>query len=263
MTKISLIVGIVLALATAWMLNQYVNEVEQAQVGASYLKLKPNVSLAAGDVLRGDHLETIEIPERFSSLSALAIKNTADSRAWLVGRRASSDVAAGSLLRLEDFSDEPAKRFAASIANDMRAMSIRVNVSSAVGYFIEPGSHVDLVGTIRLDTIGKIAVPVPENIRQNIGRDSDISEQLKAKYVTKTILQNIKVLAVGKATTRGSYLGSAQEGYKNITIEVSPIDAEKLIFAQSQLQGDLFVLLRNPEDSRVQELPVVNWKDLN
>ena len=263
MNRILLIIGIVLGVITAWLLFSYTSNLERSQVSAPFIRLNPSINLSTGDILLAEHVDSVSLPEKFSSLASFAIPDTLDNRSWIVDKRVSKDVKAGSLLQYDFFSDEPETRFSATIEKDKRAMTIPVSTSSAVSYFVEPGSRVDLVGTLQLELSQDIEVPVPSSIRDNFDSDTASVPQLLSRSVTKTILQNIKVLAVGRATTRGSYLGVADEGYGTITIEVTPLQAEKLIFAMSNIVSELVVLLRNPADDSVSDIPVVNWKDLN
>ena len=263
MNKILLIVGIMLGVVTAWLLYSYTSQLERAQISAPFIKLSSTVSLSTGDVLDANHLDSVSLPEKFSSLASFAVPDTPDNRSWIIGKRVNKDIKAGSLLQYDFFSDEPETRFSATIEENKRAMTIPVSPSSAVSYFVEPGSSVDLVGTLRLELSKDIEVPIPSNIRENIGSQATTAPHIISRSITKTLLQNVKVLAVGRATTRGSYLGVVEEGYRTITIEVTPYQAEKLIFAMSNVLSELVILLRNPADTSVEDVPIVNWKDLN
>lgn len=264
MNKILLIIGLVLGVITAWLLYGYTSKLERAQVSAPFLKLNTSVSLSNGDILERSHIDSVPLPEKYADLASFAVPDTSDNRNWIIGKKVNKDIKAGSLLQYDFFSDEPEKRFAATIEENKRAMTIPVSPSSAVSYFVEPGSRVDLVGTLRLDLTEDISVAMPSSIGKDIGSTGNANgPQLISRSVTKTLLQNIKVLAVGRATTRGSYLGVAEDGYRTITIEVSPYQAEQLIFAMSNILSELIVLLRNPADEAIEEVPVVNWKDLN
>jgi len=101
----------------------------------------------------------------------------------------------------------------------MRAASVEVNQVSGVSGFILPGDRVDLLVTMDPRT-----------------GDSEYA-------VTRTILQNIEVLAAGQKTQ--------QENNKPITVQavtllVDPIGAEQLALARHE--GEISLALRNPED---------------
>jgi len=99
-----------------------------------------------------------------------------------------------------------------------RAMGVRVDDVVGVAGFIKPGDRVDVMVTI--------------DPTMNSGR-----------MVTKTILENIKVLAVGTEMIRA---GKDEEAkvVQVITLEVEVEEAEKLGLAS--IQGKLRLALRNP-----------------
>ena len=110
---------------------------------------------------------------------------------------------------------------AAIITPKKRAVAIRVDKTIGVSGFIHPGNRVDILVT--LSSTGKTPVPL-----------------------TKTILENILVLAAGPETeTKGK-----EEKPSNvdvITIEVTPEEAEKVALAASE--GRLQLALRNFSDT--------------
>ena len=125
-------------------------------------------------------------------------------------------------------------------------MTIPVNSITSVGFFIEPGSRVDVLGTME------------EQVPVDIGAGEDNPETVRV--VTKTILQNLHILAVGDATTRGRYLRKDERGYTTVTVEVTPMQAEVLVFAIQHVLGGLTLVLRNPANDDVSEIPNVSWE---
>jgi pilus assembly protein CpaB len=101
----------------------------------------------------------------------------------------------------------------------MRAASVQVNQVSGVSGFVLPGDRVDVLVTV-----------------EPRGGDRD-------ETVTRTILQNVEVLAAGQKTE--------QESNKPITVQavtllVDPRGAEQIALAMHQ--GEISLALRNPED---------------
>lgn len=105
---------------------------------------------------------------------------------------------------------------------NMRAMSVKVDDVIGVAGFIKPADRVDVMVTLELDP-GK-----PEHT------------------VSKTILENVKVLAAGTQMERK---GKDEEPVQVqvITVEVDVDDAEKLALASTQ--GKLRLALRNSLNS--------------
>lgn len=260
MSKWLLIAGCLLGLLTMVLVNVHIHTIESAQKGIALLRLKPSVSLNAGQRVEAAMVQTVEVPERFHSLTNLAIADTQESRAWILGRLVTQDVAAGALLLHEHFADESRKRFAARINKHKRAIAFPVTAASAVNYFVEPGSRVDILGTFEgMNQEQAVLLLAQES---SDAPDTQAFPSRKRTTVTQTLLQNVLVLAVGRAITRGNYLEGNHEGFRTVTVEVSPEDAEKLTFALSQVRGGLTLVLRNPDDQAIETIPQTNWDTL-
>jgi pilus assembly protein CpaB len=103
----------------------------------------------------------------------------------------------------------------------MRAMSIKVNEVTGVAGFVLPGDRVDVVVTVDNTASTRIAV-------------------------TKTILQDIEVLASGaKTETKNNQNVTVQ----TVTMLVDPDGAEKMALAVDQ--GNVHLALRNPVDRSI------------
>ena len=116
---------------------------------------------------------------------------------------------------------------AAYLEPGMRAMAIAVTVESAAGGFILPGDRVDVVLTAETS------------------RNGAAEGSAKSKFVSGTVLQNLKVLAIDQSTRAGddeqAVVGATA------TLEVRPQDAELL--AQAKAEGELSLALRSYADT--------------
>lgn len=247
-----LVIGGILALATVVLLNVYVGRIRASEKAVSVLRLRPGVALAKSQTLGPDMLERMEVPERFRDMLGRAIPATPEATVWLRDRPVTRDVPDGSVLLYEHFEDDPEVRFAARVAEGMRGLSIPVDASSAVSFFVEPGSRVDVLAT--LASVSVEDAPLPGSGRS--------VPRATREVATRTLLQNVRVLAVGRATTRGSYLGHVEEGFGAVTLEVTPLQAEKLVFALEHARRGLTLVLRNPADASTPEIPSVDWSSL-
>lgn len=100
----------------------------------------------------------------------------------------------------------------------MRAASIEVNQVSGVSGFVLPGDRVDVLVTVEPRT--SFANPI-----------------------TKTLLQNIEVLAAGQKTQQKD---GTPLSVQSVTLLVDPPGAEKL--AHAEHEGEIHLVLRNPDD---------------
>ena len=109
------------------------------------------------------------------------------------------------------------------VAHDMRASSVDVKTASSVSGFIIPGDRVDVLVTI--DRLGVTALN---------------------EAITRTILQNVQVLAAGPKTETKDKENKPSE-VQTVTLHVDAEGAQKL--ALGMYEGKIHLTLRNPEDS--------------
>jgi pilus assembly protein CpaB len=107
----------------------------------------------------------------------------------------------------------------ATIAPGYRAVSVSITDVSGVAGLIQPGAHVDVLFT-RPGTM--------------------------AEAITSTILQNVKVLAIGHTVQVGQAVDLKAPKVPVATLVVSPEDAQKLELAKNE--GRISLSLRNPLD---------------
>ncbi|MGH9547435.1 MAG: Flp pilus assembly protein CpaB [Terriglobales bacterium] len=151
----------------------------------------------------------------------------------VVGRGAILPIAKGEFFLPNKLAGENAGSGMPSlIPPGMRAVSVRVNEVIGVAGFVVPGTRVDVLLT---------------------GNPSGAPEQQ-----TTTVLENVAVIATGQKLERNT--AGEPQVTPVITLLVSPDDAQKLTLATSQ--GKIQLALRNPLDTKQQELAAVNTGSL-
>ena len=118
------------------------------------------------------------------------------------------------------------------IEPSMRAMSLNVNDVTGVSGFVLPGDRVDILVTIDNAAGSNVAV-------------------------TKTILQNVEVLAAGAKTENK---GNQHITVQTVTVLVEPGGAEKLALGVDQ--GKVHLALRNPVDHELVDAKSQNTKSM-
>jgi pilus assembly protein CpaB len=118
-------------------------------------------------------------------------------------------------------SREGAAGLPSAIPRGMRAISVKVNDVIGVAGFVEPGSRVDLMVTIR--------------------RRED--------SVTRTVASNVQVMTAGTRQEQKTPVDPKKEAQAAavVTLMVTPADAERIALAQSE--GQIMLVLRNPLDA--------------
>ncbi|MBX4906574.1 MULTISPECIES: RcpC/CpaB family pilus assembly protein [Rhizobium] len=299
-----LIAAVIVGLITGVLLYFWTESVKNEQVAYAFMRLQPDKKVTRGQAITPDMLaEPVMLPESFGALAKLAVPAASAYQEWLKDRTAAADIPAGSVLLFQYFDDTDGGRLTTMIAPGKRALTLPVNAAEAVGHFVEPGSYVDILGTVdepvepvappaatQPGTPGQTpaapgqtpAAPVqpPSPVEQMLknyltqypgadendinayrkqAQDYKLGISSRTRVVTRTFLQNVKVLAVGAATTPEGAVTKANSSYNHVTVEVTPSEAEMLIFAMGQANGSLNLVLRNPTDNSVEDLPSINW----
>ena len=167
-----------------------------------------------------------DMPVRFVTDSFIRIEDDNSSKQELpFGQRVLVPLKAGDPILVSHFESNREAEFSTMINQKGRAVTIDVQEKQAVGLWVRPNDHVDVVGTFR----------DPEQ------------HELK----TLTLLQNVIVLATGRTNANTTYIPEEDKKYQSVTMLVLPEEAEILTLAQES--GSLTLLLRNPADLDYQE----------
>ena len=128
----------------------------------------------------------------------------------------------------------------------MRAVSIPVDANASVSGMVKPNDHVDILGTF-------------------VFPSATVTGGVET--ITLTVLQDVTVLATGQALANqipapGTRADRTPRGYSAVTFEVTPREAELLVFAQT-VRGRLTLALRNPSDiTFITNPPTINFEYL-
>lgn len=242
------IISIILGLLASVLTYQYLHGREK-ELAAMKQKLNKGANpvdvvaagrdIPAGTAIAMEDLGFLPIPEAFVQDDAVR-KNEAD---LIVGRKTTFEIKARSPVTWSKIeSGRPAEQgLAGMITHRMRAISISVGGAAAVSGMVEPGDRVDVLGTFSFP--GAVAGEM--------------------ETVTLTVLQDVTVLAAGRNTAAQKNSRSAsQGGYSTVTLEVTPREAELLVFAE-QSHGRLTLSLRNSSDVYFEkEVPSINFEQL-
>ncbi len=188
----------------------------------------PAQSRLIADILDVETLPADEVnPEAFTA------------RSQVVNRITGEAITAGDQILPTMVSDRAGESLAFTIGAGKRAVSIEVKESVTAGGNVQPGDQVDVVGIFALDkdadVTALLAVVAP-------GGEAVITPFGTDRNLTVTLLQDVKVLAVGQSlvkseeetTTRTTQPETDAEGRpkaKSITLEVSPQQAQLLVLA--------------------------------
>jgi pilus assembly protein CpaB len=177
--------------------------------------------MPAGTRLKRSDVKLVRIPEKDLPKSALLDLNSAVDHVLLFPVNTSEP-----LMGAKMTSSSKAEGLAATIDPGKRAVSVLVNDASGAAGLIQPRSHVDVLFT----------------------RPGTMSEA-----VTTTVLEDVVVLSVGRATEVSTAAAAAnldpraaRPQNQSVTLLVTPPEARKLELAKNQ--GKISLSLRNPLD---------------
>jgi pilus assembly protein CpaB len=168
-----------------------------------------------GEMIRKTDLKTVAVLARDIPKGGLLTDKDALNRVALYPVSANEPLNTSKLSALSGAEGIPA-----TIDPGHRAVSVQITDVSGVAGLIEPGAHVDVLFT----------------------RPGSMTEA-----ITSTILQNVRVLAMGRATQVGQTIDPKAPKVPVATLIVTPEEAQKLELARNQ--GRISLSLRNPLDS--------------
>jgi len=197
--------------------------VAQAQAPETTPVVVASKDLTFGTTLKEEHLRVVEFPKSSIPVGSFSVVDSVLSQTTKVFVVDGEPILGSKLSSIGG-------GLSVRIPPDMRGMSIKVNEVTGVGGFVLPGDRVDVLVTI-----------------DNAAGTSNA--------VTKTILQDLEVLASGaKTETKNNQNVTVQ----TVTVLVDPDGAEKMALAVDQ--GSVHLSLRNPVDRHVTEAGSTNTR---
>jgi pilus assembly protein CpaB len=236
-----LIIPIIAGLAAFGLTREYLRA-ERARIlgaGEKIYVLVAKHDLPASTVIKYTDLDKKRIPK----INVETRDILPESAPEIIGKKLLFSIGRNEKIKWSDL-DIPFKAeggLAEMINPAMRAISISVDAVSSVSAMIKPNDHVDVLGTFSFPS------PTTSGAMEN---------------VTLTVLQDVTVLATGQTTAdkKAGKMERTPRGYNTVTFEVTPQEAELLVFAQS-VKGKLSLALRNPSDvSFITNMPTVNFE---
>jgi len=185
------------------------------------------VTLQPGTPITAENLTEINWPEN------VPLEGLIEKKQDVAGHVLMYLVAANQPVLQRDLASSASLGLSAKIPDGMRATAVKTNEVTNIAGFIFPGSHVDVLVTLR-----------PENNT--------------ASTVTRTVIQNAQVLSTGAKMDPDQ--NGKPENVTVVTLLVTPEQSEKLALAQNQ--GTIHLALRNGGDSANPDVPAVDMAEL-
>ena len=233
-SMIALGVALVLGLVAVFFANSYLNRKQnEAYAGGTTKVAVASVPLAYGNDITPEKVRFVDYPN--TSIPPGAFTNAAALMpAGKPARVALLAIAPNEPILASKITGEgQGASIAALLPAGMRAASVRINDVSGVAGFIQPNDSVDVLITRTLP------------------------QQGQAAQVTDVLLQNIRVIAIDQNAKNSDGTPAVA---RTATLEVTPIDAQKLALAQEA--GSLSLVLRKPGEQNNPVVETVSMNDL-
>jgi pilus assembly protein CpaB len=178
------------------------------------------MDLTMGTMITKDHVKLVPwpasspVPKGFTTIEAVL------NRGLITGVVANEPLTESKLAPLEAGAGLPP-----SITEGMRAVSVKVNEVVGVAGFVVPGTHVDVMVTLRRDQ----------------ERDS----------MTRVVVSDVQVLTAGTRYDQEKARDGQPIPTSVVTLLVTPQDAERVALAATE--GNIMLTLRNPMDRKPTE----------
>lgn len=217
-----LLMAIGMALVTSLLLYLYVSRLDNGKTDIEYVDIYvARLEIPARTVVKEEMLVKVKFPK------STEITMGVSDKIMIVGKLTKERIIKGEAILMDRLFTGEKANMAFLVPKGKRAVTIGVNEVIEVGNFIIPGDSVDVLATF-------------EEAQLDIG-----GKKIFYPKYTKTILQNIQILGVGRS------MQAAREEEKelpvSVTLAVSLEEAEKLVLADES--GVLRLALKPVTDS--------------
>jgi pilus assembly protein CpaB len=213
--------ALLLAMLAAWIANRWVQDKKAQQKMATVAVVVAATEIPYGIKVGEEQVKVVAWPSESIPEGAYS------SKEQVVNRVTTNKFYPNEIITEKRTSEHlGGSTLSALIALDYRAITVRVDDVVGVAGFILPGNKVDILATKR----------------EGAGQAN-----------SRTLLQNIKVLAVDQEASPDKQKPAI---VKAVTLELKPEQAT--VMAQAMQEGKIQLTLRNPLDTKIEEMAPVN-----
>jgi pilus assembly protein CpaB len=233
-SMIALGIAVVLGIVAVYLANVFLTSSQQrVEAGGTTKIAVATVPMAFGVDVTPEKVRFVDYPN--TSIPAGSFKNMNELIPGGKKRFALLPIGVNEPILLSKISAEgQGASIAALLPDGMRAATVRINDVSGVAGFVQPNDTVDVLITHALATSG----------------DS-------ATQATDVLLQNVRVIAIDQEAKNAD---GTPKVARTATLEVNPLDAQKLALAQQA--GSLSLVLRKPGEPNNPVVETISLNDL-
>jgi pilus assembly protein CpaB len=245
-------ISFLVAAMAVMMIYSYVSSTEEAyrnQYGKEVTVVVAKREIKELEVLDETNLTTKAMPSTFKQ------PGTSGNMKDFIGSLAIAPIAKEEQLTRTKVTQLGARTgLARQVAIGKRAVAVRVSDETGVAKLIKPGDRVDVLAFTDPSGTGNKLQIETRTILQ------DVLVLATGKYVTNTVPAILEVDPM-KSSSKSTLKLSEYTQFSNVTLEVDPFQAQALVFASTQLNG-IYLILRNNDDNMKEELQKTKMVDL-
>ncbi|MBI3268565.1 MAG: Flp pilus assembly protein CpaB [Planctomycetes bacterium] len=228
---IAIVIAAGLGAVAVFFVSDYINNKINEEVGPKKPMVVVRMRIAAGSEIKPDFIMRAMVPTR--GLSTDAVSEADMTR--VLSQRVRIDLEPNTILRWIDLEQATAEgnKWSGRIATGKRAVTLPIDELSGIAGRLLPGDKVDIMLTyVPFDN--QTGIPGTKSKITYMMSEASILDL--GGYMTKGVS--------GVTGALGELLGP--KAYSTVTFEVTPSDAELLVYAQTQ--GKMHFVLRNPKE---------------
>jgi pilus assembly protein CpaB len=230
-----ILISILMAFITTCLIYIYIKQATTRPViSKNYSVYVATKTLPANHSITESDLMQVRVGEEY--LNPKAVTNKSE----ILGKRLKDRIIEGEQILRDRLVDNNKMTLAYSVPAGKRAVSLNINEQLAVANMVRPGDFVDIIASFDKEDI------------------EDNGAKIVYPRMTKMVLQNIQVLALGQDQVISD--DKISEPPKTLTLAVDPKDTEKLVYASEF--GVLRFALRPVGDNTIANIGGIGRKDL-
>jgi pilus assembly protein CpaB len=245
-------ISFVVAALAVLMVYSYVDSTREAY--RQQYGVEKQVVVAKRDIKELEYLDETNLTTRAIPLTFVEPGTGPDPKSFIGALAIASILKDEQVTRSKITQLGPRTGLARQVAVGKRAVTVRVNDETAVAKLLKPGDRVDVLANVDPTGSGnKLAIETRIVLQ-------DVLILATGKYVNNTV-PGIWETDAFKAGEKNKVKLSEYTAFPNVTLEVDPFEAQKLVFASTQL-GGVYLVLRNNDDPSKEEFPKIRMQDM-
>lgn len=267
MERRALLLSLGLSLLSMYLVYQYISGEDDklnTQYGKFYIMVVASRDILQFETIRPTDIELVKVP------NALVPPGYIEEPQDVIDSVAAVPITKGEhILDNKIISKNIYSGLDTQISQGRRAISIPVNVKSAVGYMLRPGNRVDLAAYFEYKTstnISEVKVFLQDLLVLASGKTIQPTPPKGVDQgIVRNILSNINEMQSKPSMTdvrETLNYAKTDPNYQTVTLEVTPQQAQVIVYVMTVYGDSIICMLRHSDDRQLQRKTTTNLLDV-